>query len=161
MISRQTFIDTFSAVNTEANMHKYLEEALNAEKLLREINDRDTNFYFAESGDTVIGYLKLNYGDSQTELVNANALEIERIYVSKEYQGQRIGKLLFEQALREAREKNLDFVWLGVWEENTKAIRFYEQNGFTEFDRHVFMLGDDKQTDIMMKLSQANANDDQ
>jgi ribosomal protein S18 acetylase RimI-like enzyme len=49
-------------------------------------------------------------------------------------------------------------VWLGVWEKNLRAISFYEKNGFIAFDQHIFQLGDDRQTDIMMKkLIQPNA----
>jgi ribosomal protein S18 acetylase RimI-like enzyme len=43
------------------------------------------------------------------------------------------------------------YVWLGVWEKNARAIRFYEKNGFVAFDKHLFKLGDEEQTDIMMK----------
>jgi ribosomal protein S18 acetylase RimI-like enzyme len=101
--------------------------------------------------DQVIGYLKLNTGHSQTELKDSRAVEIERIYVSKAFHGKNIGQLLYEKAIRSAREKKAEYVWLGVWEENTKAIGFYKKNGFVEFDKHIFRLGDDEQTDIMMR----------
>jgi ribosomal protein S18 acetylase RimI-like enzyme len=42
--------------------------------------------------------------------------------------------------------------WLGVWEDNHRAIRFYEKNGFEKFDSHPFILGESKQTDLLMKL---------
>jgi len=74
----------------------------------------------------------------------------------KEYQGKKIGQLLFEQAGHIARQKNAGYLWLGVWEETPKAISFYKKNGFVEFDIHVFKLGDDEQTDIMMKLKLTN-----
>ena len=99
-----------------------------------------------------MGYLKLNFGDSQTELKDQKALEIERIYVLKEFHGKKVGQLLFEKALKIAEEKKVDYVWLGVWEENLRAINFYKKNGFEEFDKHIFKLGNDEQTDIMMKL---------
>lgn len=80
------------------------------------------------------------------------ALEIERIYVLSEYHGKRIGQLLYEKAMQIAKQSNADYIWLGVWEENPRAISFYKKNGFVEFDKHIFKLGDDEQTDIMMKL---------
>ena len=76
----------------------------------------------------------------------------------KTYQGKGVGKLLYEKALYCARQKNADYVWLGVWEENHRAIRFYKKNGFAEFDKHNFKLGDDDQTDIMMKLNLTPTN---
>lgn len=151
-IGRQTFHETFSAANTEENMQKYLEEGFSVEKLTAELNDRNAEFYFATLDDNVIGYLKLNFGQSQTELKDDKALEIERIYVLKEYHGKKVGQLLYETAIELARQKRADFVWLGVWEENPRAINFYKKNGFIEFDKHIFKLGDDEQTDIMMKL---------
>lgn len=151
-IGRQTFHETFSAANIEENMKKYLEEGFSVEKLNAELNDKNADFYFATVHDNVIGYLKLNFGQSQTELKDDKALEIERIYVLKEYQGKKVGQLLYETAIQIARQKRADFVWLGVWEENPRAINFYKKNGFIEFDKHIFKLGDDEQTDIMMKL---------
>ena len=104
----------------------------------------------------VIGYLKLNFGDSQTELKDDKSAEIERIYVLQEYQGKKVGQLLYEKALQIANAYKADYIWLGVWEENPRAIQFYKKNGFTEFDKHIFKLGEDEQTDIMMKLSLNN-----
>lgn len=151
-IGKQTFIETFSAVNSEENMSKYLEESFTIEKLTNELNDTNAEFYFTTEDNNVIGYLKVNFGDSQTELQDKNALEIERIYVLKEYHGKKVGQLLFEKAIQIANDKNKEYIWLGVWEENLRAIQFYKKNGFVAFDKHIFVLGDDAQTDIMMKL---------
>lgn len=152
IIGRQTFYETFSTGNSKDNMSKYLEEGFSTEKLTTELSDNDSEFYFATLSDKVIGYLKLNFGQSQTELRDEKAIEIERIYVLKEFQGQSVGQLLYDQAIKIARQKKIDYIWLGVWEENPRAINFYKKNGFVEFDKHIFKLGDDKQTDIMMKL---------
>jgi ribosomal protein S18 acetylase RimI-like enzyme len=151
-VSRQTFHDTFAAVNSAENMAKYLEEELSTEKLSKELANPDSAFYFAEDDGQVVGYLKLNFGQAQTELKDGRAVEIERIYVVAAYQGKQIGQLLYQQAIKAAEEINAGYVWLGVWEENQKAINFYRKNGFEEFDKHIFYLGDDAQTDIMMKL---------
>lgn len=151
-IGRKTFYETFSAVNTGENMDKYLEEGFSIEKLTSEVNNGSSEFYFATFENNVIGYLKLNFGQSQTELKDEDALEIERIYVLKEFQGKKVGQILYEKAMEVATQKNAGYVWLGVWEENPRAISFYKKNGFVEFDKHIFKLGDDEQTDIMMKL---------
>lgn len=151
-IGRQTFYETFSAGNTEENMTKYLEEGFSAEKLTIELNNTDSEFYFAVLDNNILGYLKLNFGKSQTELMDGKGIEIERIYVLKEYHGKNVGQILYEKAIQIARQKNADYVWLGVWEENPRAISFYRKNGFVEFDKHIFRLGNEEQTDIMMKL---------
>ena len=100
----------------------------------------------------MIGYLKINVGQAQTELKDEQALEIERIYVLQQYHGKKVGQLLFEKAIAMAHQMSKSYVWLGVWEENRRALQFYKKNGFIEFDQHIFKLGDDEQTDIMMKL---------
>lgn len=133
-------------------MTKYLNEGFSVEKLSAELNDNNTELYFATLGNEVIGYIKLNFGQSQTELKDDKAVEIERIYVLKEYHGKKVGQLLYQKAMEIARQANAGYVWLGVWEKNQRAIHFYKKNGFVEFDKHIFKLGDDEQTDIMMKL---------
>ena len=115
-ISRQTFCETFSSGNTEENMNKYLDEVFSSANLSIELNDKKAEFYFAKLDDKVIGYLKLNFGESQTEIRDDNGLEIERIYVLKEFHGKNVGQLLYNKAIQIAREKNKDYVWLGVWE---------------------------------------------
>jgi len=151
-IGRQTFSETFAESNTAENMAKYLEEAYAHEKLKAELSDPNSVFYFAMMGQDVIGYLKLNFGASQTELNHNDALEIERIYVAKAFHGKKVGQLLFDTAIQVAKEQHLAYIWLGVWENNKRAIQFYTKNGFIEFDQHVFVLGDEAQTDLMMKL---------
>ncbi len=151
-IGRDTFFETFSSLNTEVNMTKYLDEGFSIQKLTDEVNDKNTFFYFASSDKNVIGYLKLNGGPSQTEIKDGKAVEIERIYVLKEYHGKSVGQLLYQKAIEMAKQMQADYVWLGVWKENPRAISFYKKNGFVEFDKHIFKLGDDEQNDIMMKL---------
>jgi len=151
-IGRQTFYETFASGNTEENMQKYLDEGFSVDKLTTELSDKNAEFYFATYDKKVIGYLKLNFGQSQTELKDDKALEIERIYVLKEFHGKAVGQALYEKAIQIASQTKSDYVWLGVWEKNQRAINFYKKNGFVEFDKHIFKLGEDKQTDIMMKL---------
>ncbi len=151
-IGRQTFSETFAESNNAENMEKYLEEAYSFEKLTEELNNPNSFFYFAMLDEKVIGYLKLNMGESQTEIKDNDALEIERIYVLKNFHGKKVGQLLFDKAITIAKESQVAYIWLGVWEENKRALQFYTKNGFVEFDQHVFVLGDEAQTDIMMKL---------
>lgn len=151
-ISIGCFVETFADINTPENMEKYLRESFSVEKLSAELSHPDSRFYLAREGTSVIGYLKLNEGDTQTEQKLEHSLEIERIYVLKDYHGKRVGKLLMDKALTEARARKFERVWLGVWENNHRAIRFYEKNGFEKFDTHLFHLGNDVQTDLLMKL---------
>jgi len=149
-IGRQTFYETFAESNTEEDMAKYLDENFSTEKVSAELNNPDSNFFIAWDEDKAIGYLKLNIGKAQTELQDETSLEIERIYVKSEYHGKRVGQILYDKALEVATAHNKQSIWLGVWEENPRAIKFYEKNGFVAFDKHIFKMGSDEQTDIMM-----------
>jgi diamine N-acetyltransferase len=153
VVGRQTFAEKFSEGNSSENLDKYLVEAFSTEKLRSELNDQESEFYFATLDEKVIGYLKVNFGKAQTELKDENAMEIERIYVLKDFHGKNAGQLLLEKAIEISRTKNAAYIWLGVWEENPRAINFYSKNGFIAFDKHIFTLGNEAQTDIMMKLN--------
>lgn len=151
-IGRATFAETFSAANTAENMAAYLRDGFSLDKLSAELQDPGSRFFLAELDGQVIGYLKVNLGTSQTEIKDQRSMEIERIYVLGNYHGGGVGQLLYDKALAIAKELGASYVWLGVWERNPRAIAFYRRNGFVEFDKHVFKLGNDEQTDIMMRL---------
>ena len=133
-------------------MDYYLETNFSKTVLLSELNHSNVNYYFIELENEKVGYLKLNEGNAQTELKDAKSLEIERIYLKKGYQGKGIGLQLLKKAIAVAKEKAVTYIWLGVWEENPKAIQFYKKHGFEVFDTHTFLLGSDEQTDYMMRL---------
>lgn len=151
-IGRKTFYETFFDSNTASDMELFLENSFNKKRLESELNNHESLFYFAEHQNKVVGYLKLNTGNAQKEQLLKNSLEIERIYVISEYHGKSVGKILFEKALEIAQQKKVDYVWLGVWENNNRAIRFYEKNGFVKFSKHKFIVGTDEQIDVIMKL---------
>lgn len=149
--SRKTFFDAFFHLNKPEDMEAYASGALSYDKLLSEINNPDSVFYFAQLDDELVGYIKLNYASAQTEFKDKNAIEIERIYVLSSAQGKQIGKQFLEFIESLAKKANLQYIWLGVWDNNHNAIRFYERHGFKAFSTHDFFLGNDHQTDILMR----------
>ena len=153
IISKQTFFETFANENSESDMRNYLDENLSLDTLKKELFNTKSEFYVLSFNEKIIGYLKLNFGEAQTELKNNTSLEIERIYVLKEFHGQNMGQLLYNNVLEIATKHSIKEIWLGVWEKNKRAISFYKKNGFIEFDTHIFKLGNDEQIDIMMKLT--------
>ncbi|MBW6479939.1 MAG: GNAT family N-acetyltransferase [Bacteroidales bacterium] len=152
-VGRQTFFETFRDTNTKENLEKYLNENFNSGQLTKELNNPETSFFLALINNMVVGYLKINTGDAQTEFKIHDELEIERIYVIKSYWGKSVGQSMLDFALHFARQKNKKTVWLGVWEKNIRAIRFYEKNRFAIFGKHAFKVGEDIQTDLLMRLS--------
>ncbi|TDM16561.1 GNAT family N-acetyltransferase [Macrococcoides canis] len=151
-IAYQTFDETFRADNKKENIDEYLKNAFTDEKVLAELQNPDSFFYFIYYEDTLAGYLKLNINEAQTESFEGENLEIERIYILKQFQKKRLGKQLYDKALEVARRLSRERIWLGVWEKNSNAIAFYEQLGFNKIDQHSFYMGDEQQNDyIMMK----------
>ena len=151
-ISVETFTQTFENQNSKEDLDKYIEDNLSIKKLSGELNNPNSNFYFYQLNNQIVGYLKTNIKEAQTEIKDKLSLEIERIYILEKFQGHKIGHSLLKFAIEIAKKRKLDFIWLGVWEENKKAISFYLKHNFIQFDQHIFKLGDDLQTDILMKL---------
>ena len=150
-LAMQTFIETFAKSNTQDDIETYLAECLNEERLKYELENPNSFFYFALEQSQPVGYLKVNLGAAQTELQENDSLEIERIYVKSEFHGKKVGQLLYDKAFEIAQTHHKSSIWLGVWDKNPRAIAFYQKNGFVAFDKHIFIMGSDKQTDIMMR----------
>ena len=152
-LSIKTFQETFSDQNTDDNINEYLRLKMNSCKLLNELKNPNTEFYFVYNKSSLLGYLKLNYKDAQTENVLENkAFEIERIYLLKTFKNMGYGKQLFKKIVSIGKLKGYRRLWLGVWENNLPAIRFYNKLKLKTFDKHNFILGNDIQTDFLMKF---------
>lgn len=152
-LSIETYMDTFDEYNSEENMTAYLDSAYDIDKLTKEINHLESEFYFLYDNDQLTGYLKINTGDAQSEAMGEHALEVERIYIRSNSHKKGYGKLLLNKAVDLAKAKGKDEVWLGVWEHNDNALAFYKKYGFIESGSHAFYMGDDRQIDLIMKLS--------
>jgi diamine N-acetyltransferase len=148
-ISVKTFIETYGEQNTPENLQKYLEERFNKKQISDEILTEKTIFLLVELHDQTIGYAKMRV--NLVENPDPKSLEIERIYIEKAFHGQKMGAILMQKCIDVSRKKGYQSLWLGVWEYNPKAISFYEKWGFEIYGTHIFQLGDDAQTDYLMK----------
>ncbi|HEY8403704.1 MAG TPA: GNAT family N-acetyltransferase [Flavobacteriales bacterium] len=144
-IAITTFEQAFSKDNTEENLHAYISTAFSLEQLKKELEQPYSEFYFAQLNNAVIGYIKINFTP------NESVMEIERIYIKASYHGKGVAQQLMEFALQRAIAQSVSRIWLGVWEHNPRAIRFYEKYDFIPFGHHVFKLGSDEQIDILMQ----------
>ncbi len=150
-LSLNTFVEAFGAQNEQEDMEAYCNVAFSMAKLKEELMDIDSIFYFVKSREIIVGYFKINIESAQNEPIEGG-FEIERIYLLTPYQGIGIGQLMFDKIFTLARKMKKTHLWLGVWEKNYGAIRFYERNGFKQFDKHSFLLGKDLQMDLLMEL---------
>lgn len=149
-ISRQTFYDTFASSNTQADMQKFMDGPFRRDILMQEVEQPHHIFLLAYAGETLAGYAKLAESENP-DGVEGNAIEICRIYNSKEFIGKGVGAFLMNYILDLSTSMGKEQVWLGVWENNDRAKQFYAKFGFVQFGTHDFVLGDDVQTDWLMK----------
>lgn len=152
-LAEETFLETFASQNEPGNIASYVAAAFSADHMAQEFATPGSAFYFIATQSIPVGYLKLNQGAAQTEQGLADALEIERIYVRSAAQGTGAGRALMQFAIETAKTTNKDWLWLGVWDQNAKAIEFYKRSGFIEFGQHDFHMGTELQRDLMMKLA--------
>ncbi len=150
-LAQATFITAFAAQNTVEDMDEYVRKSFNSTYFKQLFHTPDAHFFFACLGPEIVGYLKLNTDAAQTEQELENAIEVERIYLQQQYQGQGLGQQLLDFSLAYGRQLGKTWIWLGVWEKNHGAIRFYERHGFATFSQHDFYLGKDLQIDLLMK----------
>lgn len=151
-IATTTFVQSYEHLNDPENFGRYITKAFTQEKLLEEIKNDESYYYFVLLNENIIGYLKLNVGMSQTEDYGDEYLEIERIYLDRGYQRRGIGSRMMSYALARGRALHKKKVWLGVWDRNPKAIRFYEGVGFSITGEHIFQFGDEDQRDLIMEM---------
>jgi len=123
---------------------------MNITKLKEELKDPNSSFFLAYYNDEAIGYAKVCTGNEPQELIKYNPLEIARIYLLKEHQDKHLGSAFINYCFNYASHQHHDLIWLGVWEHNNKAISFYKKLGFELFGSHIFRLGQDEQTDLLM-----------
>jgi len=151
-LGAKTFYDTFAKDNTPEDMALYLKNSFSQEIQFAELSAPENIFLIIEAENTPVGFVQLIM-DSREELIKGTKpLEVRRIYAAREFIGKGVGKELMSASIEEAKHRGCDCVWLGVWEKNPRAIAFYKKWGFQEVGTHVFTVGNDPQTDLIMEL---------
>ena len=148
-IARQTFYDTFTGTCSEADMQSFLDQYYSRLQLSAELNNPETYCFFAEASGKPVAYLLFMEDYKNFPMMKKwKALELKRIYVQKEFHGQGIAQKLMDFILNYAAQQNYEVVWLGVWEHNLRAQKFYEKYGFINSGyTHDFPIGNTPQTD--------------
>jgi ribosomal protein S18 acetylase RimI-like enzyme len=152
-ISIDTFNLAFEAFNTKENLDHYYKIAFSIPSLIKQIENPNSTFHFVYVNGNLTAYTKINIGESQTEIQANEGLEVERLYIYPEYQNIGLGKQLLNEIKINAILADKTYMWLGVWENNHRAIKFYQDFGFKKFDSHIYVMGNDPQNDWMMMLT--------
>lgn len=152
-LSKVTFTETYASQNDPEDFKSYMDKAFTRKQTEKELQSGLSFFYLAYDNGEPAGYFKLNLAGAQTDINDPGSMELERIYLLRSSQGKKLGNDLIRKAIEVSREQNVSHMWLGVWDKNTRAIAFYERNGFVKFGEHPFVIGKDKQTDWLMKIT--------
>lgn len=146
----KVYYETFAASNSQENMQHYIASSLSLERFEQEFEESGSVFFVALE-ETMAGYAKLRTSDEVAHLLGTNSIELQRLYVDVAFQNRKVGAMLMKACLDYAVAKKFEWMWLGVWEKNFKAQQFYLKWGFEKFSEHIFQMGDDPQTDWLMK----------
>jgi ribosomal protein S18 acetylase RimI-like enzyme len=152
-LSYKTFWDAFHAhpKNAPEDLADYMRNAFNPEQTKRELSEENSIFLVAEIENEPVGYAKVMLGSREPEITGEKTIELNRLYSKQEFLGKGVGAKLMEECFRIAGKFGCDVMWLGVWEFNPRAQKFYEKYGFRKVGKHVFQLGSDAQIDLLMQ----------
>ncbi|SFB44576.1 GNAT family N-acetyltransferase [Algoriphagus aquimarinus] len=152
-MARTSFVQAFTEGNKTENVNAYLEEAFTEEQFTEELENPASVFFLLEVDGDLAGYAKVNFVPAQTDLHDNSSLEVARLYLLEKYIGMGLGKVLLNHTINFAKLNRKKYLWLGVWEKNKRAIKFYEKHGLSIFSSHPFPFGDELQTDFLMKIA--------
>lgn len=150
-LAARTFHDAFAADNKAEDMDAYMSVAFTPAQLAAELAETGNAFFVAEIDAVPVGYAQLRAGDAPECVGGPEPVELSRLYVSREWHGRGIAQALVDALVEEARALKRRTLWLGVWEHNPRAQAFYRKWGFSVVGSHVFVLGSDPQTDLLME----------
>ena len=152
--AERAFRETFGAHNRPEDMDAYAALAFGVEEQTAELSDPRVTCIVAEAGESLIGYAMLRAADEEVPpcIVGAAPVELARIYVERGWHGRGVGEALMDAAIEAARSRGGRTLWLGVWEQNPRARAFYARRGFQEVGEHSFLLGADRQRDLLLAL---------
>jgi ribosomal protein S18 acetylase RimI-like enzyme len=152
-LALDTFCESFEKVNNPDDFKAYTSEAFREDIIEKEIGEPGSQYILAYLNNELAGYARIRQStEVKDEFPEKKTIELQRIYALHKFIGVGVGKTLMNYCLALAKEQGAEIIWLGVWEHNHRAQKFYKNLGFEQFGSHVFMLGKDAQTDIMMKL---------
>ncbi len=155
-LGARTFRDAFAADNDPADMERYLAETFSISRIENELEQPGSIFLLAyDPSDEArpVAYARLLGGSEKDCVRGPSPVELVRLYVESEARSRGCGSALIRTCLDIASEKGFETMWLGVWEQNRGARRFYRRWGFEEVGTHPFVLGSDRQTDVIMARS--------
>lgn len=151
-LGSQTFVETYGEVSSKETLDKYLQAKFSPEKIAEELGNPAERFFVAFVDGLPVGFTKLRHDRVPKNLANKKAIELERIYVLREHQGSSVGKELMNRCKEIARAEKFELIWLQVWQDNLRAIQFYQKSGFVIYETANFNFADITHKDYLMRF---------
>jgi len=163
-----TWAKFFAYSVTESDLETYLTQTVSEAQIRKEIEDDSRYCLLAvrpakhtstgratttTTGSTVVGVAQLNFNTTEEGLTTSKPVKLDRLYIQPTEQGGGLAARLLQEAEAEVKRRGHNGLWLGVWEKNARAIRFYEKMGFIRRGEHFFWLGQSKRRDWTMEKS--------
>ena len=152
-LGRRAFQEAFGQYNDPGDMQAYLDLSFDPDRIKSQLEVPSIIYLAAYYKGTPVGYAKL-VRDSATTYASGDfkQIQMERIYALGAYVGKKIGKALMLESLRIATSEGYGYLWLGVWQENQRAIKFYKDFGFEIIGVKQFVIGNEVNDDYVMGL---------
>jgi ribosomal protein S18 acetylase RimI-like enzyme len=150
-LSESVYYEAYKDTNSREELNTYIRKAFTLDQIQSELGNPRSEFYFLYLDGQLVGYFKLNEAPAQMDIHDPASLELQRIYMTGYAQRNGLGSYAMEHIVQIARQKGVQYIWLGVWEKQTDAIAFYRKHGFSEIGTHLFAVGNDIQTDYIMR----------
>jgi len=152
-LAERTFRETYTAHNTAEDMERYVAGHFGPALQAAQLSDPRTITLFAEDGGRAAGYAQLARGPAPAAVTGPAPMEVVRFYVDRPWHGRGMAQTLMGAAVDTARTAGARTLWLGVWERNDRAIAFYRKSGFVDVGTQIFVLGADRQRDLVLARS--------
>ena len=148
-----TFRETYETDYNVVQVNTYIDAVYSVDLIRRELEDENNLFLLSIEREAIVGFAKLSFDSDLVADSSVAAVELERIYFIERVIGRGYGRALLNACIIEARSRNCSELWLAVWEGNSRALKFYEANGFQKVGSRVFDFAGELQTDIVMSLA--------
>ena len=154
----EQFDQTYGPLCRAADVDAYMAQALSPSALLRELTDPTSWVFAAVVNNEWIGYthvrlaaLPEGVASQHAPVAGTTLLEIARFYVARRWQGQGVAPAMLATIVAHAFAQGAPTIWLSVWQENARAIAFYQKSGFLTIGTAKFLMGEDLQDDLIME----------
>lgn len=151
VIASVTFYEAYFDTDEPDSIARYIVETYNSDQIKSELEDNNSTFFIPELESKAVGFAKLRENSIPECLQGENTIELQRIYLVERVWRKGFGRILMEKCLETAKQKGFESLWLGTWEENVKARKFYEKLGFAKVGEYQYFYGDYLATNFVLK----------